>query len=484
MDISNLLKKNWVYIYSRRMTYQKARLYYYGFSNGIFGCNLDSEIYRYKNGDMFNYHDKAEEDKFSKYLIKKLLDKKFVAKNLKNLEGDINKDFNGYLVFLKSIPGNLENLSNAKLCSILNRYYKKENELSIRFWTLFGTVEVILIEAARKLLAESGRSAKESEEIISELSTPIKIIPLDMERLSLLEVALKEGAKQKAALQKHFEEFSYFPMYDIDYAPYGLDHFKSELKKIASSISKAEIKKEIVGIRKKYSRRYKQYLKTINKFKKNQHLLYILKFFAAYGYLKDFKPYVRDKGSFYIRRTFEEVARRLHLSLTEVLFLTEKEIPVCLAGKITVSKDELKKRMNNSACVCSGKRIAIVTDKNIIARIDGVLEKKEEVRELKGAKASAGVVSGRVRIVLSNKDFASFKEGEILVTSATRPDFVPLMKKAGGIVTDEGGMLSHAAIVSRELGKPCVVGTIKGTRILRNGDLVEVDADKGIVRKI
>jgi pyruvate,water dikinase len=56
------------------------------------------------------------------------------------------------------------------------------------------------------------------------------------------------------------------------------------------------------------------------------------------------------------------------------------------------------------------------------------------------------------------------------------------MKKAKGIITDEGGMLSHAAIVSRELGLPCVVGTVKGTRVLKDGDLVEVDADKGIIK--
>ncbi|MDD1444202.1 PEP-utilizing enzyme, partial [Dolichospermum sp. ST_sed3] len=64
----------------------------------------------------------------------------------------------------------------------------------------------------------------------------------------------------------------------------------------------------------------------------------------------------------------------------------------------------------------------------------------------------------------------------------TRPDFVPLMKKAGAVVTDAGGILSHAAIVSRELNKPCIIGTEVATNILKDGDIVEVDADKGIVR--
>jgi pyruvate,water dikinase len=74
--------------------------------------------------------------------------------------------------------------------------------------------------------------------------------------------------------------------------------------------------------------------------------------------------------------------------------------------------------------------------------------------------------------------------GDILVSTMTRPEFVPLMKIAGGVVTNEGGITCHAAILSRELGKPCVIGTQTATEILKDGDFVEVDADEGLVRKI
>lgn len=70
------------------------------------------------------------------------------------------------------------------------------------------------------------------------------------------------------------------------------------------------------------------------------------------------------------------------------------------------------------------------------------------------------------------------KEGDNLVTEMTRPEFVSIMHRAGAILTDEGGLTCHAAIVSRELRKPCIVGT----RVLKDGDFVEVDANKGIVR--
>lgn len=76
------------------------------------------------------------------------------------------------------------------------------------------------------------------------------------------------------------------------------------------------------------------------------------------------------------------------------------------------------------------------------------------------------------------------KLGDILVSIATDPDIVPAMKKAAAIVTEQGGVTSHAAIVSRELNIPCVIGTKIATRVLKDGDRVEVDANKGIVKKI
>ena len=101
---------------------------------------------------------------------------------------------------------------------------------------------------------------------------------------------------------------------------------------------------------------------------------------------------------------------------------------------------------------------------------------------LVGISASPGKAQGKVRIVEScSKDFL---EGDILVCSMTTPDFIPLMKKAAAIITDKGGVLSHAAIVAREMKKPCIVGMEKATSLLKNGDFVEVDAEKGIVKKV
>ena len=97
----------------------------------------------------------------------------------------------------------------------------------------------------------------------------------------------------------------------------------------------------------------------------------------------------------------------------------------------------------------------------------------------KGLSASPGIVKGTVRIVEGIKDISKFKEGNILVTEMTEPSMVIMMNKAAAIITDKGGITCHAAIVSRELGIPCVVATKNATKILKDGMRIKVDGNKG-----
>ena len=95
-----------------------------------------------------------------------------------------------------------------------------------------------------------------------------------------------------------------------------------------------------------------------------------------------------------------------------------------------------------------------------------------------------GVVTGKVVIINSNKELSKVKKGDVLVAKVTDPRYTPAMRLASAIVTDEGGMLSHAAITSRELHIPCIVGTKYATQTLKDGDMVEVDANNGIIKKL
>lgn len=147
---------------------------------------------------------------------------------------------------------------------------------------------------------------------------------------------------------------------------------------------------------------------------------------------------------------------------------------------------ELEKRTSGLALYYN-KNGSILEYDNVEAIKEGVydvMDVDKNLTEIKGNIGCKGYSKARAKIILSQKDFHKLNEGEILVTSMTRPEFIPLMKKASAIVTDEGGITCHAAIVSREMNKPCVIGTKNASRILKDNDLVEVDANKGVVRII
>jgi pyruvate,water dikinase len=103
------------------------------------------------------------------------------------------------------------------------------------------------------------------------------------------------------------------------------------------------------------------------------------------------------------------------------------------------------------------------------------------VARVRGLAASPGTASGRVRVLQSPKDGNQLERGEVLVAPMTNPDWVPTIRRAAAVVTDGGGMTCHAAIVSRELGVPCVVGARTATTTLRDGELVTVDGAQGAV---
>lgn len=128
-----------------------------------------------------------------------------------------------------------------------------------------------------------------------------------------------------------------------------------------------------------------------------------------------------------------------------------------------------------------------ITTLSLKDKMEKEWEQRKKVEESKakilvdGLAASPGIVNGKVKVVPSTKEIEKVEKGDILVTEMTNPDWVPVMKKAVGIITDEGGTTCHSAIVSRELGIPCVVGTENATSKLKDGELVTLDGYNGYI---
>ena len=137
----------------------------------------------------------------------------------------------------------------------------------------------------------------------------------------------------------------------------------------------------------------------------------------------------------------------------------------------------LKIRSNGTVDVQSGR-----SAKKIIDRFLSEQNKLVKKAELTGRTANPGLARGLARIIIDARQCDTFRHGEILVAPMTSPDYILAARRAAAIVTDEGGVTCHAAIISRELGVPCVIATKNATKILRDGDLIEVDANSGNIK--
>jgi len=203
------------------------------------------------------------------------------------------------------------------------------------------------------------------------------------------------------------------------------------------------------------------------------------------GYALQFTDESLAYAIHHIRGVYTEAAKRLGLSYNQFVSMRLTEVQASLKNnKLAVNENELNKRYHDHLLLVVDGESFIDTGKiynKFLARTKSGRAEKQQ--GLKGVAAYEGdLVRGKVHIITNENEIKSFKKGEILVTPMTNPTFVPAMRKAAAILTDDGGLLCHAAIVSREMKKPCLIGTKNATKILKNGDVIEVDTNKGTVK--
>lgn len=189
-------------------------------------------------------------------------------------------------------------------------------------------------------------------------------------------------------------------------------------------------------------------------------------------------------------RALKGIAKQNSVKSDDLFFYTYEELQNLLSKHKKPSQDKLKVRKKGYAYSIKNGKSTLYTGRKFKTLFTELAQMHigKDVKELKGRGVSKGVVRGKVKVILHNdrknivKQTRNFKKGLILVTEMTRPQSLAAGQKAKAIITDEGGIISHAAILAREFHIPCIVGTKVATRVLKDGDEVEVDADNGIVR--
>lgn len=205
------------------------------------------------------------------------------------------------------------------------------------------------------------------------------------------------------------------------------------------------------------------------------------------AYLNEYRKAYFTKVNVMIRSVLDKIAKANGLGgWEEINLLTSREILDLTRGKSNYQKRLIRERQSKPIAFYNfdEKTIIYLSAEEIKEFEKRFKPSGEGLSEVSGTVGNRGVVRGIAKIILSPADFPKFKEGEVLIAKMTSTDFIPIMKRAAAFVTDEGGLACHAAIIAREYNKPCVIGTRLATSVFKDGDLVEVDANKGIVRKI
>ena len=183
----------------------------------------------------------------------------------------------------------------------------------------------------------------------------------------------------------------------------------------------------------------------------------------------------------FFRNLAQAIASRERYGKDFLTCLTQDEIEEYLKTRKLPVKNILKARWRASAIYYARGKMHILTGGDT-RRVEKAAVPRATAG-LQGVGAHPGIARGACRIILDPHKPSVFNKGDILVTGMTRPEFLPYIEKAGGLVTDVGGVLCHAAITAREFKIPCVVGTQNATKLLKNGQTIVVDGKEGTVRR-
>ncbi|MFB6226183.1 MAG: PEP-utilizing enzyme [Candidatus Paceibacteria bacterium] len=390
-------------------------------------------------------------------------------------------------LFIQNTQDDVSSFSDEELLS----FFDSLREVYHSFWQVSLFIDSFDAGYDQKKIDEiKDRYGLNSEEV-ERLTTPREMTFKNKRLLTLLEL-IEDFEKQNK--YETIEEFvggsdkvdDYIKTFDYYKSGYAnIEHItkKDVIEEMVDYIKDPEKKKEKLQRLRSYKKNQKELeRKILKKYNLDKNPLY---FFQKLTYWREHRKEVNLKGIHLLHYILSALEERTDINYEYLAYLKHKEVRSLLEGNIDLKL--LKRRLKKGFfVVVTKKETKYLSGERAIELKNSFnnLLKEQQGDTINGTPACSGNASGRVRVVMSQDQFNDFKEGEILVTGMTRPEFVPIMKKSAAIVTDEGGITSHAAIVSREINTPCIIGTQNATEVLEDGGKVKVNANEGIVKKI
>jgi len=331
-----------------------------------------------------------------------------------------------------------------------------------------------------------GLDLSEADQLVNLLVHPATQSVIGVERKCFLEICLDiyYGRNADRKLNDYLQNFFWIKSNFYRAREISSQSVRTEAEQEIERRSVAEIEDELSAIATNFERlsEQKRYLPDSVRLTLEDNL--DLKFAQKMIEWIDIRKAGMMKIFYYLSKIIEDLSVNVRIEYDTLASYSADEVVKLLSLKQKVSDEELANR--NSGMFVEfrkdkGRKDFLGRDALELFQTATTYEASEEFHGQVASTGGESKVTGLVRIVI-NPSEDDFNSGEVLVTSMTRVEFVPLMRRAKAIITDEGGIGCHAAIVSRELGMTCIIGTKIATKILKDGDIVEVDADKGIVK--
>jgi len=351
---------------------------------------------------------------------------------------------------------------------------------SLQFWYV-GIIPEVIAYTASILMTE--KIVKNKINILPEELSQLTIFPeksfLMEEECELLKVALvKSVARRQKLLAEHARKFRWILNGYHGVKKLDKNFFQERLKEL---LKKGSLKKQLAHYE-SHSRKAKSDFKAIvRKYKLKPEIINLAKLAQRGAYLQDKRKKYQLIAAERILKLYQALARQFKISLEQALYLNWIEFDKFVKGRLKIKEITARQKHFRFSVYHGQIRFLSGSFGNSFKTLEAAYIKNSGAA-LKGTVVYSGKVSGRVRIIKNRREIKNLKTGEILVALMTSPDYIIAIKKAKAIITDDGGLTCHAAIVARELKKPCIVGTKNATRILHNGDRVEVDAYQGLIK--
>lgn len=435
-----------------------------------------------KNNYIELYTNPEDWNRVSKFILNKLIkDKNWGKKAIKEIYIRANKLIT-YNRKLKKI--NYSKKTNRELWQLYKGLVDRFVFMRI-YSSLPTNLEMgnpVLTEYLRKKLEDYGLGNEELSQTFSILTTPLKFSYLKEKEKNFYRLALnyknKNFEQELSAFTNKYTWINYAfigtPVTKVEFKKEIENHIKEKIdfdnKIKLFKIEKTNLKKEQTNICKKFGF--------------DHHLMTMLEYAREFVFLKFFRKGIFAESYYYSEFLLNEIASRLNTNLETIQGMMPLETKDALVNNV-FDAQKIKQRTVNSWWLFTDGKTFELNDEEIKTVKNNTLHITETtINEIKGQVAMPGYATGRAIIVNTVEDMKKFKKGDILVARLTNPFLMPAMRMASAFVTDIGGLACHAAIVSREMKIPCVVGTNNGSKILKDGDMIEVNAHKGLVRII